>query len=78
MNKLQSVGFLDEMVELTIEVGSARCSIEEIMEFGEETLVVLDKYAGETVDVFANDRLIAKGDIIVVDDNLGIKIRELI
>ncbi len=70
--------FLDEVVDLTIEVGSAKSSIEEILEFDEGTLVVLNKSIGDTVDIFANDRLIARGDIIVVDDNLGIKIREII
>lgn len=76
--KETKIGFLDEMVELSIEIGSTKSTIAEILEFGEGTMVVLDKYAGETVDIFANDRLIARGDIIVVDDNLGIKIRELI
>ncbi|MDO4710760.1 MAG: FliM/FliN family flagellar motor switch protein [Peptostreptococcaceae bacterium] len=74
----RKIGFLDETVELSIEIGSTKSTIEEILEFGDGTLVVLDKYAGDTVDIFANDRLIARGDIIVVDDNLGIKIRELI
>ena len=74
----QKIGFLDKMVELTVEIGGTKASIEEIFEYDHGTLVVLDKYAGDPVDIFANDRLIARGDIIVVDDNLGIKIRELI
>ncbi len=74
----EKMGFLEDMVELTIEIGGTKASIEEIFEYDHGTLVVLDQYAGDPVDIFANNRLIARGDIIVVDDNLGIKIRELI
>ncbi len=74
----EKMGFLEDMMELTIEIGGTKASIEEIFEYDHGTLVVLDQYAGDPVDIFANNRLIARGDIIVVDDNLGIKIRELI
>lgn len=68
---------LDETAELTIEVGDAICAIEEILEFGPDTLVVLEQFVGDPVHVYANGRLIAKGDIIVVDDHLGIEIIEI-
>lgn len=69
---------LDETVELTVEIGEARCAIEEILEFGKDTLVVMEQFIGDPVLIYANDKLIAKGDIIVIDDHLGIEIIEII
>ena len=78
MKDFSNSELLDETVELVIEIGDARCAIEEILEFGRDTLVVMEQFVGDPVLIYANDRLIAKGDIIVVDDHLGIEIIEII
>ena len=78
MKNIDDYELLDQTVVLTVEIGNARCSIEEILEFGKGTLVTLEQFAGDPVYVYANDKLIAKGDIVIVDDNLGIKITEII
>ena len=48
------------------------------MELASGSLVVLDKLAGEQVDIYANGQYIAKGDVVVVDDNFGVRITEII
>jgi len=51
--------------------------VKEILEFTKGSLVILDKLAGEQVDLYVNGRCIAKGDVVVVDDNFGIRITEI-
>lgn len=78
MKDFRNSELLDETVELTIEIGDARCAIEEILEFDRDTLVVMEQFAGDPVLIYANDKLIAKGNIIVIDEHLGIEIIEII
>ena len=52
--------------------------MKEILDFTKGSLVVLDKLAGEQVDLFVNGQCIAKGDVVVVEDNFGIRITETI
>lgn len=78
MRDITNCELLDDTVELTIEIGDAKCSIEEIMEFHKDTLVTMEQFIGDPVLIYANDKLIAKGDIVVIDDHLGIKIIEII
>ena len=78
MKNIDNYDLLDQSIELTIEIGKARCSIEEILEFSKDTLVTLQQFVGEPVLVFANEKLLAKGNIVIVDDNLGVEISEII
>jgi flagellar motor switch protein FliN/FliY len=65
-------------VVVTVELGRTKRKIREILEFGQGTIVELDKQAGSHVDVIVNGQLIAHGDVVVVDDNFSIRITEIL
>ncbi|MHC1724180.1 MAG: flagellar motor switch phosphatase FliY [Aminipila sp.] len=65
-------------LQVSVEIGRTRKLVKEILEFGQGSLVVLDKLAGDQVDVYVNGQCIAKGDVVVVDDNFGVRITEVI
>lgn len=65
-------------VMVTVELGRTKRKIKEILEFGQGTIVELDKQAGSSVDVIVNGQLIAHGDVVVVDDNFSIRITEIL
>ena len=65
-------------VVVTVELGRTKRKIKEILEFGQGTIVELDKQAGSQVDVIVNGQLIARGDVVVVDDNFSIRITEIL
>ena len=64
-------------LEVSVEIGRTRKLVKEILEFTKGSLVILDKLAGEQVDLYVNGRCIAKGAVVVVDDNFGIRITEI-
>ena len=63
---------------LTVELGRTSLTVRQVIDLQKGSVVELDRIAGEAVDVYVNDRLIAKGDVVVVDDKFGIRITELI
>lgn len=65
-------------VEITAELGKTTKKIGEILEYGPGTIIELDKLVGEPLDVFANGKFIAKGEVVVIDDNFGIRITDII
>ncbi len=65
-------------LEVSVEIGRTRKLVKDILEFTKGSLVVLDKVAGEQVDLFVNGQCIAKGDVVVVEDNFGIRITEIL
>lgn len=65
-------------LEVSVEIGRTRRKVEEILSFSKGTLVVLDKLAGDQVDVFVNGLCVAHGDVVVVDDNFGVRITEVV
>ncbi len=69
---------MDVPLEISVEIGRTKKPIKEILELASGSLVVLDKLAGEQVDIYANGQCIAKGDVVVVDDNFGVRITEII
>lgn len=64
-------------LEISVEIGRTRKLVKDILDFSKGSLVVLDKLAGEQVDLFVNGQCIAKGDVVVVEDNFGIRITEI-
>lgn len=68
----------DVPMEITVELGRASKRISEILDFGIGTVVELDKLVGESLDVLANGKVIAKGEVVVVDENYGIRITEIL
>lgn len=65
-------------LQVTVEIGRTRRKVQDILEFSKGSLVVLDKLAGDQVDLFVNGKCIAKGDVVVVDDNFGVRITEIV
>ena len=65
-------------LELSVEIGRTKKLVRDILELNKGSLVVLDRIAGEPVDLYVNGECIAKGDVVVVDDNFGIRITEIL
>lgn len=65
-------------VEITAELGRTTKKICEILEYGPGTIIELDKLVGEPLDIYANGKFIAKGEVVVIDDNFGIRITEIV
>ena len=65
-------------LEISVEIGKSKRSIKDILQFGQGTIVELDKQAGALVDIIVNGQLIAKGEVVVVNDNFGVRIVEII
>jgi flagellar motor switch protein FliN/FliY len=69
---------MDVQLELTVELGHASVPVREVLQLGPGAIVKLDKLAGEPVDVLVNGKLIARGEVVVVDETFGIRIAELV
>lgn len=65
-------------LQVSVEIGRTKKQVKEILTLSQGSLVVLDKLAGEQVDVFVNGQHVAKGDVVVIDDNFGVRITEII
>lgn len=65
-------------LEVAVEIGRTRRKIQDIIAFSKGSLVVLDKLAGEPVDLLVNGQCIARGDVVVIDDDFGIRITEIL
>jgi flagellar motor switch protein FliN/FliY len=82
-NKLPKDGgniglILDVPLQVTVELGSTRMKIKEILELGMGSVIELDRLAGDPVDIFVNGKLIAKGEVVVIDENFGIKVTDIV
>jgi flagellar motor switch protein FliN len=74
-----SIDFLlDIPLEITIELDRTTMLIHELLKLGQGSVIELSKFAGETLDVLANQRLIAKGEVVVINDKYGIRLTEII
>lgn len=69
---------MDVPLEVTVELGRANRSIKEILDFSPGTIIELNKLAGEPVDVLVNGKLIAKGEVVVIEESFGIRITEIL
>jgi flagellar motor switch protein FliN/FliY len=69
---------MDVYMEMTVELGRTRKLIKEILSMGEGTIIELDKIAGESVDILVNHKLIAKGEVVVIDENFGVRVTEIV
>ena len=65
-------------LQVTVEIGRARRKVQDILEFAKGSLVVLDKLAGDSVDLFVNGKCIARGEVVVIEDNFGVRITEIV
>lgn len=69
---------LDVPVTLSIEVGRSRLSIREVLALHEGAVVTLDRHAGEPLGVFVNGALVARGEVVIVNDTFGIRLTEVV
>ncbi len=69
---------LDVPVQITVELGRTKMLVKEVLQLGEGSIVELDKLAGEPVDVLVNGRLIAKGEVVVIEENFGVRVTEIV
>jgi flagellar motor switch protein FliN/FliY len=69
---------LDVPLELSVELGRTRMSIQELLALGPGSVIELDKVAGEPLDILINDRLVARGEAVVVNDKFGIRITDIV
>lgn len=69
---------LDVQLRVSVELGKTTMSIREVLGLGPGSVVQLDKMAGEPVDIMANDKLIARGEVVVVDANFGVRVTDIV
>ena len=69
---------LDVSLRVTVELGRTRMKLAQILELQHGSVVELDRLAGDPVDIFVNDRMVAHGEVVVVDDKFGVRITEMI
>lgn len=75
----RNIGLLmDVSMELTVELGRTKWKIKDILGMGEGTIIELDKLAGEPVDILVNNNLIARGEVVVIDENFGVRVTEIV
>jgi flagellar motor switch protein FliN/FliY len=68
----------DVELNVKIELGRARMLVEDVLRLTEGSVVELDKLAGDPVDVFVNDRLVARGEVLVLNDNFCVRVNEIV
>jgi len=69
---------LDVPLELSVELGRSRMTIQDLLGLAPGAVVELDKIAGEPLDILVNDRLVARGEAVVVNDKFGIRITDIV
>ncbi len=68
---------MDVQLEVTVELGRTHRSIKDILEFAPGTIIELNKLSGEPVDVLVNGKIVAKGEVVVIDENFSIRVTEI-
>ena len=69
---------MDVPLRVTVELGRTRMQIRDVLELGKGSVVELDKLAGEPVDLLVNGKLIARGEVVVIDENFGIRVTDIV
>jgi flagellar motor switch protein FliN/FliY len=69
---------MDLSLRLTAELGRAELMIRDVLQLGPGSIIELDKTVGEPVDLLVNERLIARGEVVVIDDSFGVRITEIV
>ena len=69
---------MDVPLQISVEIGSAKRKVRDILEFAQGSIIELERQAGAPVDIVVNGNLIAKGDVVVIDDNFAVRITEII
>ena len=69
---------LDVPLQVTVELGRTKKTIKDILELTNGSIVELDKLAGEPVDIMVNGKFLAKGEVVVIDENFGVRITDIV
>ncbi len=69
---------MDVILQVSVELGRTRMPLRQILDLQQGSVVELDRVAGDAVDVFINGRLIARGEVVVVDDKFAVRVSELV
>lgn len=69
---------MDIPLQVTVELGRTKRTVKEILELSSGSIVELDKLAGEPVDILVNQKLIAKGEVVVIDENFGVRVTDIV
>jgi flagellar motor switch protein FliN/FliY len=69
---------LDIPLQVSVEVGRSKILVRELLQMQEGTLIELDKLAGEPLDLYVNERLIARGEAVVVNDKFGLRLTDVV
>ncbi|MBN2694227.1 flagellar motor switch protein FliN [bacterium] len=75
----RSIDFiLDVPVELSVELGRTKMVINELLQLGQGSVVELNKLAGESLDILVNNKLIARGEVVVINEKFGVRLTDII
>ena len=69
---------MDVILNVSVELGHTHMTVRQVLDLDQDSVIELDRLAGEVVDVFVNNHLMARGEVVVVDDKFGVRISELI
>jgi flagellar motor switch protein FliN/FliY len=69
---------MDVPLDVTVELGRTKKSIKDILEISPGTIIELDKLAGEPVDVIVNGKYVANGEVVVIEESFGVRVKEII
>ncbi|MBT5497782.1 MAG: hypothetical protein HOK54_18745 [Alphaproteobacteria bacterium] len=76
VDNLAQLGDMD--VEISVELGRQRLTLDSALDLGDQSLIELDKVVGEAVDIRLNGKLFAKGEVVTVSENFGVRLVEII
>jgi flagellar motor switch protein FliN/FliY len=75
----RDMGFiLDIPLELTVQLGKTKMLIKDLLQLGQGSIVELDKLAGEPMEILVNNKLVARGEVVVVNEKLGVRLTDVI
>lgn len=77
LNEVNYEMLVDVPIKVSVELGRSQMTVKEILALEKGSVIELNRIAGDPVDVFVNDYLIAKGEVVVVDDNFGVRITQI-
>lgn len=78
MNHATMDMLMNVSLQLTVELGRTRMTVRQVLDLQKGSVVELNRMAGDNVDIYVNDHLIARGEVVVVDDKFGVRVTELV
>ena len=77
-NEMSIESLLDISVEISVEIGRTKMSIGDLLSLSRGSIVELNRLAGESADIYVNDKLVGKGEIVVTSERLGVRVLEIV